>query len=99
MPSKKKLNSSISLEEAKAICERNNIQVYPVNIEGFWYVVVMINGNRKLINKKIYSGLTLCSKKRIYDGVDWVKAIEKTIIHYAKEFIESHNKQLDGKGV
>lgn len=94
MPLKKKLNSSINLNQARTICDRNNILVYPVFENGFWYVVVSINGKRKLINKKIYSGSTLCSKKRIYNGLDWVKAIEKTVIHYAEEFAKLNKKLL-----
>lgn len=86
MPLKKKLNSSTNLEQAKIICERNNILVYPVLKNGFWYVEVSINGSIKTIKKEIGSGAALCSKKRKYKDIDWVKSIEKTIIFYASKF-------------
>ena len=100
MPLKKKLPNSISLNEAKIICEKNGIAVYPVKIESFWYVEVSVNGVvKETIRKEISSSAILCSTKRKYKEVDWVKAIEKTIIHYAVKFNRLEVERLSGKNL
>jgi hypothetical protein len=93
MPSKKKSNSLISLNQARRICEQSNIKVYPVNKNGFWYIQVNVGGSIKTFDKKIGSGLTLSSTKPIYNGVDWVKAIEQTIMFYAEKAFLMNNKK------
>ena len=92
MRSNKKSSSSIKYEDALRICELNNIKVYPINKNGYWYIQVNINGSIKTFDKKIGSGLTLSTSKPIYDKVDWCKAIKQTILFYAEKFSELNTK-------
>ncbi len=85
MTSKKKLNSLISLDKAKMICQSNGIKVYPISIRNSWYIQISINGKIKTFDKEIGSGATLNSKTPIHNKINWVKAIEQTIIFYANK--------------
>lgn len=89
---KKKLSFCLKIEEARRVCQSNNIKVYPVEIKGFWFIQVDINGKLKTFSKPIGKGLKLVSNAPKYDGVDWTKAIEQTIIHYAEK-VRGLNKE------
>lgn len=83
----KKKEVYISIQEALSFCFKHNIKIYVVHYLGFWYVEVDINGNKKRFNKVIGKGSILCSKKPIYNGINWIKAIEDTYVFYAKKLL------------
>lgn len=71
------------------ICEQNGIKVYPVHVDGHWYIRVDINGNlKKMYDESIGSGLTLESPKFNAKGKNWCKSIEKTIIFWAEKALK-----------
>jgi hypothetical protein len=77
----------ISAEKAISICFKHKVFIYPVHHLGSWYVEVDINGNKKRFQKAIGKGMMLCSKKPVYDKINWIKAIEETYIFYAKKLL------------
>jgi len=84
----------MKINDALLICSRNDIKVYPVSKNGFWYVEVSIGEKVvKTYNKKIGKGATLSSKSPKFEDVNWCEAIEKTTIHYAEKFNKKHNEK------
>lgn len=77
----------VSVEKAKSICFKHNVFVYPVHYYGFWYVEVDIHGKKTKFNKPIGKGGVLCSKKPLYEKINWIKAIEETYVFYAKKLL------------
>lgn len=82
-----KKQEQVSVEKSILLCHKHKIFVYPVHYLGFWYVEVDIHGTKKRFNKAVGKGLVLCSKKPIYNQINWVKAIEETYVFYAKKII------------
>ena len=83
-PSKKKLNtyrSKITQEQISFLL-KNEVKVYPVSDRGFWYVQVECYGKIKTYNKVIGCGSVLSSEKPDYKDVNWLDAIEKTMLYY-----------------
>lgn len=87
-PLKKKLNFSINRDEAFSLCLKNNIKVYPVNKNGYWYIQVSVDDKIvKTYDKEIGKGSVLSTKKLLYGKVNWVDAIDKVIVHWAEKIL------------
>lgn len=78
---------NISVQDAISLCFKHKVFIYPVHYLGYWYVEVDINGKKNRFKKAIGKGGVLCSKKPVYDKINWIKAIEDTFVYYAKKLL------------
>lgn len=69
---KKIAMSHSDINQALQICYRNNVKVYPVNVNWKWYIEADINGKKKRFSKAV-------QPKEVNESVT------KTYIHYANQ--------------
>jgi len=81
-------------QEVYSFVLKNNIKIYPIYIDEFWYVEVNVFGSKKTFNKKIGKGKSLTSKEPYYGDVNWIEAIDKTYLYYYDKLMKPKKDKL-----